>query len=69
MHGYIVVFDHPYFAVTSNDGSFKIDSLAPGTYKLMVWHEGAAKPLQKTIKVTAGGTAKADLSLALDAGR
>ena len=35
----------------------------------MVWHEGAAKPLEKTIKVTAGGTAKADLSLALDAGK
>jgi Carboxypeptidase regulatory-like domain len=69
MHGYILVFDHPYFAVTSGDGTFKIDSLAPGTYKLMVWHEGAAKPLEKTIKVTAGGTARADVSLVLDAGK
>ncbi len=28
--GYIAVFDHPYFAVTESDGSFKIDSLPPG---------------------------------------
>jgi hypothetical protein len=69
MHGYILVFEHPYYAVTSGDGSFKIDSLPPGTYKLMVWHEGAAKPLEKTVKVTAGGTAKADLALALGAGK
>jgi Carboxypeptidase regulatory-like domain len=69
MHGFILVFDHPYYAVTSSDGSFKIDSLPPGTYKLMVWHEGAAKPLEKTIKVTAGGTTKADVQLAVEADR
>jgi hypothetical protein len=33
------VFDHPYFAVTSRDGSFSIDSIPPGTYTLYVWHE------------------------------
>lgn len=69
MHGYILVFDHPYYAVTSNDGSFKIDSLPPGSYKLMVWHEGAAKPVERPIKVTAGEISKADLSLALDASK
>jgi hypothetical protein len=69
MHGYILVFDHPYFTTTSSDGSFKIDSLAPGSYKLMVWHEGAAKPVERTIKVTAGGTARTEVALAMDGGR
>lgn len=69
MHGYILVFDHPYFTTTSGDGSFKIDSLAPGSYKLMVWHEGAAKPVEKTIKITAGGTARTDVALAMDGNR
>ena len=67
MHAYVLVFDHPYFAVTSADGSFKIDSLAPGSYKLMIWHEGAAKPLEKTINVAAGSIAKADAALTLGA--
>jgi hypothetical protein len=62
-HAYIAVFDHPYFAVTGDDGSFKIDSLPPGSYKMMVWHEGAAQPVAQQIQVTANGSAKIDVAL------
>lgn len=64
-HAYIAVFDHPYFAVTGDDGSFKIDSLPPGSYKMMVWHEGAAQPVAQQIQVTANGSAKIDVALPL----
>jgi Carboxypeptidase regulatory-like domain len=60
---YIAVFDHPYFAVTEKDGSFKIDSLPPGNYRMMVWREGAAKPVEQQIQITTGGVAKVDLML------
>lgn len=33
-----VVTDHPYFAVTGSDGTFKLDKLPPGKYKLEAWH-------------------------------
>jgi len=33
-----VVTDHPYFAVTGTDGTFKLDKLPPGKYKLEAWH-------------------------------
>jgi hypothetical protein len=56
-HGYIAVFDHPYFAVTEDTGAFKIDSLAPGSYKVMMWHEGMTKPAEQQVQVTPGGTA------------
>lgn len=56
-HGYIAVFDHPYFAVTEDNGAFKIDSLAPGSYKVMVWREGLTKPTEQQVQVAAGGTA------------
>ena len=59
--GYIAVFDHPYFAVTEADGSFKIDSLPPGSYKLMVWRDGDAKPVERPIQITAGGVARVDM--------
>ena len=39
MKAYIGVVDHPYFAVTSADGSFQIPNLPPGTYVVEAWHE------------------------------
>ena len=39
MKSYIAVFKHPFFAVTSPDGSFSIKGLPPGTYTIEAWHE------------------------------
>lgn len=39
MEGYIGVVDHPFFAVTGDDGSFRIEGLPPGTYTIEAWHE------------------------------
>ena len=35
------VFDHPFFAVTKEDGSYEITGLPPGDYEIAVWHESA----------------------------
>lgn len=61
--GYIAVFDHPYFAVTDANGAFTIDSLAPGSYTMMVWHEGMSQPISQHVQVSANGTAKVDLAI------
>jgi plastocyanin len=39
MNASVGVLDHPYFAVSSADGSFSIPNLPPGTYTLAAWHE------------------------------
>lgn len=39
MRGYIAVFKHPFFAVTSKDGGFDLSNLPPGTYTIKAWHE------------------------------
>lgn len=39
MHAYIGVVDNPYFAVSSDDGTFAIKNLPPGTYTIGVWQE------------------------------
>jgi hypothetical protein len=41
MKGHIRIFDHPYFAVTKEDGSFEFKNAPAGTFRLMVWHGGA----------------------------
>ena len=61
-HGYIAVFDHPYFDVTDASGKFTIDSIPPGTYTVMVWQEGMEKPEPHRVQIAAGGSATLDLS-------
>lgn len=39
MHAYVGVVEHPYFAVSGDDGSFTIANLPAGTYTLEAWHE------------------------------
>jgi plastocyanin len=40
MTAYILVADHPYTAVTGDDGSFVIEGVPAGTYRIRMWHEG-----------------------------
>ncbi|HKP13923.1 MAG TPA: hypothetical protein VJZ91_17505 [Blastocatellia bacterium] len=39
MRANIGVLDHPFFAVTGDDGSFAIKDVPPGEYTLVFWHE------------------------------
>lgn len=38
MNAFIVVQDHPFFAVTAADGSFTLANVPPGSYELEAWH-------------------------------
>jgi plastocyanin len=55
MHAYIGVFDHPFFGVTGDDGSFNLKNLPAGTYTIEAWHE---KYGTQTAQVTVGATGK-----------
>jgi plastocyanin len=48
MLSYVLVTDHAHFAVTGEDGSFKLDNLPLGSYKLQAWHPHLG---EKTIDV------------------
>jgi hypothetical protein len=39
MKGWIMVFDHPFFAVTGDDGSFEIAGVPAGEQNVVVWQE------------------------------
>jgi hypothetical protein len=39
MKAYIMVFDHPFFAVTGADGSFEIKGVPAGDQNLVIWQE------------------------------
>jgi hypothetical protein len=52
---------NPYFAVSAADGSFKIDGVPDGSYKVTAWHPYVGE-MTADVKV-AGGEAKADFTL------
>ena len=56
--GWIAVFGHPYFTTTDVNGAFTIDSVPPGRYRLVVWHERFGTR-SDSVTVVAGGSAAA----------
>ena len=65
MVAYVVVMANRYYAQPGVDGSFTIENVLPGHYKLHVWHERISAEIVKDVIVTATGAA--DLRVALDA--
>jgi hypothetical protein len=39
MRGYVRIFDHPYFAVTDENGNFEVKDAPAGTFNVMFWQE------------------------------
>jgi Carboxypeptidase regulatory-like domain len=61
MHAFIGVLDHPYFAVSKDDGSFEIKNLPPGTYTIAVWQEKLGTQEQQ-VTVAPHGNAEANFT-------
>lgn len=60
MNAFAGVVDHPYFAVTGDDGTFTIPNLPPGTYTLAAWQE---KLGTQELSVTVAAKEKKDVAL------
>jgi hypothetical protein len=43
MTGYVRIFDHPYYAVTDDDGKFEIKNAPVGKYRIVYWHENGLR--------------------------
>jgi plastocyanin len=60
MSAYLVVVPTPYFAVSDQTGTYKIENVPDGSYTVIAWHEGA-KNQSKPISVS--GDTKADFTM------
>lgn len=47
MSAWLFVVDHPYYDVTSANGTFELADVPPGTYTLEVWQEKLGKRTQR----------------------
>jgi plastocyanin len=60
MSAYLLVVPTPYFAISDQTGTYKIENVPDGSYAVTAWHEGA-KNQSKPVSVS--GDAKADFNL------
>lgn len=63
MEAFIIVLDNPFFAVTDEQGRFKLQDVPPGGYTLKTWSEKLAVA-STPITVEAGQQAAAKIALA-----
>jgi hypothetical protein len=59
---WILVLDHPYFAMSEKNGAFSIPDVPPGTYHVKAWHPllGTA---EQSVTLAAGQTASVALRI------
>jgi len=61
----VLVLPNRRFDLTASDGSYEIDGVRPGTWKVYAYHRGMKKPVQQEVEVVAGETAQRDFALGL----
>jgi plastocyanin len=62
MNAFILVFSHPFFAMTNAEGRYGIENVPAGTYNVIAWNEGTASE-PKPVTVPDGGVAELDFTL------
>jgi hypothetical protein len=60
MRAFVWAMDNPFFGVSAEDGTFKIEKVPDGKYKVFAWHSQYGKKEQE-IEVK-GGEVTADFS-------
>jgi len=62
MNAFILVFSHPFFAMTDSGGHYRIENVPPGSYNVIAWNEGLASD-PKPLVVPDGSAAELDFTL------
>src|SRR5947199_1419939 len=66
MVAYVLVMENRYYAQPAGDGSFDVDNVPAGRYRLHVWHERIPSEVVKDVTAGAAATLQ-DLQIALNA--
>lgn len=62
MNALIVVLDHPWFTIPSDDGAFAIPDVPAGEHRIVAWHERIGER-RESIRVTAGNSSSVAFTL------
>ena len=62
MNAFILVFSHPYFAMTDAEHRYRIDNVPAGTYQVTAWHAGLQSEAH-SVTVAAGLQTELDMAV------
>ena len=60
MKAWIIVTEHPYYALTDADGQFQLENVPEGNYRIKAWHEELGKHPVQEVMVTTNQDAQID---------
>lgn len=69
MESWALVVDHPYYAITDQEGKFEIGDIPPGTYKATIWHPYLHEEYKQTITVKPKESVTAEFKVVAPTGR
>ena len=52
MKAWVMSLDHPYFAITDENGNYKIENVPPGDYELVFWQEKLSNLPKKKYEIS-----------------
>ena len=61
MRSWVVVAEHPFYAVTDQAGAFKIHNVPPGKYRLRMWQEALGDASREVVVGPQGATVTLDV--------
>ena len=63
MKAWVVVTEHPFYAISDPEGRFTLEGLPPGRYKVRLWHETLGT-MTRDVDVPASGHAHLPIQMA-----
>jgi plastocyanin len=63
MSAFILVFSHRYFAVTDDEGRFRLENVPPGSYTVIAWNESAPSESRRLVVGDSGADVEANFTL------
>jgi len=63
MSAFILVFAHRHFAVSDDEGRYRLDNVPPGTYTVIAWNESAPSESRRIMVPESGGDVEVNFAL------